>query len=87
MKETGTTHWQSPNMGTNESGFTALPSGYRRPDFDFHAPGTLTAFWSSSEYNNSFGSWFRGLSSNNHDRLDRSVSGKDLGYSVRCLRD
>ncbi len=30
MKETGATHWDTPNTGaTNESGFTALPSGNR----------------------------------------------------------
>jgi uncharacterized protein (TIGR02145 family) len=29
LKETGTSHWQSPNDGaTNESGFTAIPGGY-----------------------------------------------------------
>jgi uncharacterized protein (TIGR02145 family) len=33
LKETGTTHWQYPNTGaTNETGFTALPSGYRDSD-------------------------------------------------------
>jgi uncharacterized protein (TIGR02145 family) len=30
LKENGTAHWNSPNSGaTNESGFTAVPSGYR----------------------------------------------------------
>ena len=30
LKETGTTHWNSPNPGaTNETGFTTLPGGYR----------------------------------------------------------
>ena len=34
IKEIGTTHWKTPNMGaTNTSGFTALPGGYR-DDFD-----------------------------------------------------
>ena len=32
LKETGTSHWNSPNTGaTNEYGFTALPGGYRYP--------------------------------------------------------
>jgi uncharacterized protein (TIGR02145 family) len=30
IKETGITHWAPPNTGaTNETGFTALPGGYR----------------------------------------------------------
>lgn len=30
LKETGTLHWQTPNTGaTNETGFTALPAGFR----------------------------------------------------------
>jgi len=30
IKETGTKHWKEPNKGaTNETGFTALPNGYR----------------------------------------------------------
>jgi len=29
IKETGTNHWPSPNTGTNETGFTALPGGIR----------------------------------------------------------
>lgn len=33
LKESGTTHWQTPNIGaTNESGFTAVPGGFRSQD-------------------------------------------------------
>ncbi len=28
LKESGTTHWQSPNEATNQSGFGGLPGGY-----------------------------------------------------------
>jgi uncharacterized protein (TIGR02145 family) len=51
LKETGTTHWQSPNEGaTNESGFTALPGGYRYfiPD-TFYYIGNYGYWWSSTE--------------------------------------
>jgi uncharacterized protein (TIGR02145 family) len=36
LKETGTTHWSSPNTGaTNETGFTGLPTGLRESDGTF----------------------------------------------------
>ena len=52
MKETGTTHWVSPNTGaTNESGFTGLPGGYRYYDGVFSNLGSVGVWWSSSEGN------------------------------------
>jgi len=40
LKETGTTHWKSPNTGaTNQSRFTALPGGYRSLDGAFNFIG------------------------------------------------
>ncbi|MFC1562338.1 FISUMP domain-containing protein, partial [candidate division KSB1 bacterium] len=51
LKETGTSHWGSPNAGaTNESGFTALPGGYRSIStgtfLNFYH---IAIFWSSTE--------------------------------------
>ena len=49
MKETGTSHWLSPNAGaTNESGFTALPGGNRDIDWDFGYLTLAGRFWKSS---------------------------------------
>jgi uncharacterized protein (TIGR02145 family) len=46
LKETGTTHWQSPNHGaTNESSFSALPGGYRVSDGAFYDLGIRAIFW------------------------------------------
>jgi uncharacterized protein (TIGR02145 family) len=62
LKETGTTHWQSPNTGaTNESGFSALPGGYRGYDGYFYTMGFTANFWSSTELY-SYLAWHRYLS-------------------------
>src|SRR5574344_846107 len=50
LKETGTTHWQSPNTGaTNETGFTALPGGYRHNNGSFNDVGHDGDWWSATE--------------------------------------
>src|SRR5574344_393885 len=50
LKETGTTHWNSPNTGaTNETGFTALPGGYRNFSGTFLDIGNYGYWWSATE--------------------------------------
>ncbi len=86
LKETGTTHWNSPNAGaTNESGFTALPGGWRNIDGTFYAMGDIAIFWSSTEYNSPY-AWRRRLDYDN-SRVRRGNSSKQDGFSVRCVRD
>jgi uncharacterized protein (TIGR02145 family) len=47
LKETGTTHWKSPNGdATNETGFTALPGGIREEDGTFRWIGEYATFMS-----------------------------------------
>jgi uncharacterized protein (TIGR02145 family) len=86
LKESGITHWKSPNTGaTNETGFTALPGGRRSREYGFDAIEDFGNWWSSSASsdvdafarmmrydNSSFPMWF---------------SFKWNGLSVRCLKD
>jgi uncharacterized protein (TIGR02145 family) len=84
MKETGTTHWISPNTGaTNSSGFTGLPGGYF--EIDFGVLGSYGIFWSSTEYS-ATAAWKRYLPYN-AATVNRSNSIKVDGMSVRCVRD
>ncbi len=86
LKESGTIHWASPNTGANnESGFTALPGGYRYYDGLFDDVGTYGYWWTSTEVtsNTAYGRI-----------LGFSISGvniytthKVLGLSVKCVED
>ncbi len=86
MKETGTTHWYTPNTGaTNSSGFTALPGGYRSGSGSFDNLADYAYFWSSSQTSSSY-AWKRSLSYNSADMYRNSYS-KRGGFSGRCLMD
>ncbi len=86
LKETGTIHWSSPNVGaTNETGFTARPGNSR--DYDGHfGVLSLGAWWNSSPANNDT-IWANGLISNNSTFVVVSYLKKQLGISVRCVMD
>lgn len=86
LKETGATHWYSPNEGaTNETGFTALPGGGRggRGDFD----GIVSAgFWWSATESTDYYAWYRSMYNVTSNVL-RSSYNQGFGFSVRCVRD
>ena len=89
LKETGTTHWLSPNTGaTNETGFTALPGGVRDPDYDgiFLGMGSYGFWWSSSENTPGY-SWARVLIWNSSSILRDGGLDEVSGFSVRCIRN
>ena len=87
LKETGITHWFSPNTGaTNSSGFTALPGGIRYNSGLFN--NTISQygyFWSSNENSNNE-AWGRNLSFV-HQLVGRYDCYKASGFSVRCIKD
>ncbi len=86
IKETGTAHWETPNTGaTNESGFKALPGGYRYDNGTFSTTGFFGYWWSSSN-NFSNIAWDRYLYYNYGD-IYRNSFNKAAGFSVRCIKD
>jgi uncharacterized protein (TIGR02145 family) len=86
LKETGTTHWQSPNTGaTNETGFTALPGGTRGIIGAFGAIGSFGHWWGSTEGNTS-NAWERSMKYSDSG-VGRYGVDKSNGFSVRCTRD
>ena len=86
LKEIGTTHWASPNTGaTNETGFTALPGGYRYDGGTFDGIGDVGYWWSATE-DDAASAWYRVVYYSSSD-VGRDDYDKELGFSVRCVRD
>ncbi len=86
LKEIGTIHWNSPNIGaTNETGFTALPGGDRHYSGQFRYMKNYGYWWSSSESDTS-NSLSRTLNFS-FETIGRYSYPKVCGFSVRCIKD
>ena len=86
LKETGTTHWASPNTGaTNETGFTALPGGNRGSNGTFGDIGGGGSWWSATEYGATYAR--RRDMNYGYSGVYRDRYSKEVGFSVRCVRD
>lgn len=84
--EAGTGLWYDPNTGaTNETGFTALPGGYRYGNGTFDGIGYGGVWWSATEVSTNY-AWSRDVSCD-YSGVDGYNDGKEFGFSVRCLRD
>ena len=90
MKATGTIQsgtglWEDPNTSaTNESDFSGIPAGCRPGDGTFYDVGIYGYWWSSSEESGL--AWFRSLNCGNGNAF-RYYFNKQIGFSVRCVRD
>jgi uncharacterized protein (TIGR02145 family) len=71
--------------GTNSSGFSGLPGGFRDVNGAFNDVGEYGVWWGSTE-NNTDSAWHRYLSYSS-GYVDRNGGSKEGGLSVRCLRD
>lgn len=92
LKDSGQDHWidQGPSA-TNESGFTAIPGGFRRHQtYDFRDLGYRGFYWTSTEdWNTPEGQETQMICRQLYwDRMSaiRSVFPANYGMSVRCVR-
>jgi len=86
LKETGIIHWKSPNTeATNESGFRALPGGYRYGNGTFYDIGGTGNWWSSTEVSAN-NAWCYTMY-NNLRNVNKHYGKKTNNLSVRCVRD
>jgi uncharacterized protein (TIGR02145 family) len=86
LKEAGLTHWANPNTGAVDLyGFKLLPGGHRNYDGVFSGINTLARLFSSTEdppY-----SAYRIDAGYNLAIIDEQVIVKNVGLSIRCVRD
>jgi uncharacterized protein (TIGR02145 family) len=91
LKSTGTIEggdglWNSPNIGaTNETGFSALPGGWRYHNGTFYNCGTDGDWWSSTE-SIAARAWYRNLNCY-YAYIYRNSFDKNSAFSVRCIKN
>ena len=86
MKETGFSHWLSPNTGaTNSSGYTALPGGIRDEYGVFDYNGNTGGWWSTTEYSSQYTGFFAVYTI--YKFITEFGESKKFGASVRCIKD
>lgn len=86
---TGTYIWADPNEGaTNQSGFTAPPTGIRHYYYGtYEQKGDGTLFWSATvDVNNVNQQWSRSLGFTT-SFISRFNNSRKNGFSVRCVKD
>jgi uncharacterized protein (TIGR02145 family) len=89
LKESGTSHWLSPNTGaSNESGFTALPGSEHEGagSSGFGQLGNSAWWWSSTQNSSNNSAGFLSVSSDYESIFKMSLI-RTMGFSVRCIKD
>jgi uncharacterized protein (TIGR02145 family) len=87
--ELGDGSWQfssATSTGTNTTGFSAVPAGYRYDSGTlFSSRGNNVSYWSSSVSNNA-NVWYRYIYWN-FAQVFRQIHYRSNGFSVRCVRN
>ena len=79
-----TSGWSDSGNGTDKYGFTALPGGFGSEGYTY-VGGEYGFWWSSSEYSSVFTTYWAIYNFSND--VYNQKTGKDIFYSVRCIKD
>lgn len=86
LKETGTTHWSTPNTGAVDSyKFRLIGSGHRSSQLSNFSDILTNGFMFSSAYNTTQA--YRAIAYNTDATMAVSIGYKADGYPVRCIKD
>ena len=87
LKETGYSKWQkAPAGGSNLSGFTAVPGGFRSATGTFYNYHQYAAYWSATEQVGTDKAYYRALKFDS-EQVYRQYNTMSMGFSVRCVQD
>lgn len=87
LKETGKIHWTDEPEGTNDYGFTAIPSGWRSDLGYFSKIDNSVDWWTTTEYNAN-DQWVFGISPDSGmNFIYPWHNKKNRGASLRCIKD
>lgn len=85
-KMKSTSGWNSSENGTNTSGFTAVPGGYRYySDGTYQGQNTYEYFWTATQHDADRG-WYR-LLEGNKTNVYKASGDKRAGKAIRCIKD
>ena len=76
--------WFEDGNGTNSSGFSSLPGGYREVNGEFYLAGDQAYYWSSSF--DGLAVWLRFLNGGSEEVIRYSLL-PSFGFSIRCIQD
>jgi len=88
LKEAGFSGWSIPNTGgSNASGFTAIPGGFRSNSGSFYSFHQYASYWTATgALSDDEMAWYRTLYYNN-EQVYRQYKIRTQGFSVRCVKD
>jgi uncharacterized protein (TIGR02145 family) len=87
LKETGTTHWDSPNTGaTDEYSFKYLPGGLRDSYGKIYSLGVVGDYWGNDSQTGGY-EYCVGIFNYTSSVGDTYYGFNDEGISVRCMKD